>query len=80
MITVLKISVELLEIVLQYVLFLLKEQILLAFVSSLIRNLSFEICQLIMFLILNDLEYQETVFYIGSDEFFGIYFLHSFPL
>lgn len=80
MITVLKISVELLQIVLQYVLFLLKEQILLAFVSSLIRNLSFEICQLIMFLILNDLEYQETVFYIGSDEFFGIYFLHSFPL
>jgi len=79
-ITVLKISVELLQIVLQYVLFLLKEQILLAFVSSLIRNLSFEICQLIMFLILNDLEYQETVFYIGSDEFFGIYFLHSFPL
>jgi hypothetical protein len=64
--------------VLQYLLFLLKEQILLAFVSSLIRNLSFEICQLIM-LILKELEYQETVFYTGSDEFFSIYFLHSFP-
>jgi len=68
-----------LQIVLQYLLFRLKEQILLAIVSSLIRNRSFEICQLIMLLILKELEYQETVFYIGSDEFFSIYFLHSFP-
>jgi len=65
--------------VLQYLLFLLNEQILSAFVFSLIRNLSFEICQLIMLLILKELECQETVFYSGSDDFCSIYFLHSFP-
>ena len=67
-ITVSKIFWEILQILFQYLLFLVKEQILLAFVSSLIRNLSFEICQLIM-LIFKELEYQETVFYICSDDF-----------
>lgn len=46
-ITVLKSSFEMLWIVLHYLLFLLKEQILFTSASSLIRNLLFEICQLI---------------------------------
>jgi hypothetical protein len=44
-ITVLKIFLEILLVVLQYLLFLLKEKILFAFVLSLKRNLLFEICQ-----------------------------------